>query len=593
LIEIIRLTEIDDIDQTQWNDLLRDSEINEIFLTYQWIKCWWNCFGLNKELFILIAREGGQVIGIAPLMLSSKGWGKLRYTVVEFLGTGESDYCDFIVAPDNKERVLQEFLAFFGTRTDSWDVISLRNVPEHSGTVSVLQKVLHNSPYNVRQAVTFSCPTMMIQEDPDFALQCTKKKSLKRHFNYFDRSGDLTFRTLQTRDEILAVLEDFFQQHIERRAIAGGLSKFHDKSAREFYRCLVTSLLSPGWVKFAVVTFNEIPIAYHFGFEYFGKFVWYKPTLNIDYINKSPGEVLIKYLVEDAIQRQMTEFDFTIGDEAFKQRFSNKIRRNMQIEIVQNKRVWVAANAVDNIKQSVKKKLPRVFSFLKKHLESSQRKESKRIIRDVLKRHGFLGTGVRVIQGLTKHWLIDVNTVFVCQKRIGYGPEQAPATDLLLHEGQISDSRSFMQGLSPLQQNEFVSRWLHRLRDGDKLYVGKLDNRSVQYAWVSFQKSIRIPGIDDDMGVADDTGFIYDCHIAENHRGQGLYTAALNQLTEQLKNTTAEQLLVCCNKADIASLKGIEGAGFDACVIYTRVRLFGISVVRKRKQADAVTAAMS
>ena len=86
-------------------------------------------------------------------------------------------------------------------------------------------------------------------------------------------------------------------------------------------------------VRFSCLTFNEIPIAYHFGFEYANKLIWYKPSFNIDFFSKSPGTVLLKFLIEYALEKNLDEFDFTIGDEKFKDRFSNKKGKNIQIEI--------------------------------------------------------------------------------------------------------------------------------------------------------------------------------------------------------------------------------------------------------------------
>jgi CelD/BcsL family acetyltransferase involved in cellulose biosynthesis len=43
--------------------------------------------------------------------------------------------------------------------------------------------------------------------------------------------------------------------------------------------------------------------------------------------------VLIKHLLEDALARGVDEFDFTIGDEAFKYHFANRVRRTEIIRV--------------------------------------------------------------------------------------------------------------------------------------------------------------------------------------------------------------------------------------------------------------------
>ena len=118
-------------------------------------------------------------------------------------------------------------------------------------------------------------------------------------------------------------LDRFFDQHKSRRALTGAPSQFHDAAQRDFYVRLIRALAPTGWLRFDVVLFDDAPIAFHLGFEHRGRFLWYKPTFDARLAAKSPGEVLIKLLLDDAIDRGLKEFDFTVGAEPFKLRFAN------------------------------------------------------------------------------------------------------------------------------------------------------------------------------------------------------------------------------------------------------------------------------
>jgi len=56
-----------------WNDLLKHSDNDTVFLTHEWFRCWWLGYGDGKQLFILLVKNKGEVIGIAPLILTP-GW---------------------------------------------------------------------------------------------------------------------------------------------------------------------------------------------------------------------------------------------------------------------------------------------------------------------------------------------------------------------------------------------------------------------------------------------------------------------------------------------------------------------------------------
>jgi len=74
-----------------------------------------------------------------------------------------------------------------------------------------------------------------------------------------------------------------------------------------------------------VVSLDGEAIAYHLGFECNGRFIWYKPTFEVALARHAPGEVLIKFLLEEASARGLLEFVFGPGEEPFKYRFSNPL----------------------------------------------------------------------------------------------------------------------------------------------------------------------------------------------------------------------------------------------------------------------------
>jgi CelD/BcsL family acetyltransferase involved in cellulose biosynthesis len=108
---------------------------------------------------------------------------------------------------------------------------------------------------------------------------------------------------------------------------------FDAGNQRTFYLALAAALHSAGWLLFSVVEFNGQPIAFHFGFDYFGSIIWYKPSFEVQYAEHSPGLLLTRKIIEDGLQRSRRELDFTIGEEAFKDRFANVSRYNVTLSV--------------------------------------------------------------------------------------------------------------------------------------------------------------------------------------------------------------------------------------------------------------------
>lgn len=315
----------------EWNALLENAQTNTVFQTFEAHASWWKAFGRDVELCMLVAETRGALIGVAPLMVTRRRTLGGERRVVQFIGTRSFDYADFIVVR-NRLDVVDRMLHVLVSGAVSFDAIYLRNVPEHSPTLSRLAAFFAATPLHADVRRLYEAPTRLFSHGED-DLQLPNKKSLKRHYNYFRRSGTLEFRDCRTAGEAQGFLDAFFEQHVRRRAVTDSPSDFNDPRSRDFFRALVPALASKGWLLFTVVLFDGRPIAMHFGFEYRGTMTWYKPSFDVAYGRHSPGEVLIRHLLQQALARRLRELDFTIGAEPFKYRFANHVRYTAAVQV--------------------------------------------------------------------------------------------------------------------------------------------------------------------------------------------------------------------------------------------------------------------
>jgi CelD/BcsL family acetyltransferase involved in cellulose biosynthesis len=315
----------------EWNRLAERAQTNTVFQTYECHASWWKALGGDRRLLILLAEAHGELIGAAPLMASERLFLGRRQRVVEFIGARSFDYCDFVIDRTRPD-ILPLFLGRLADGKGSFDQLYLRNIPDTSTTVSELRGFFERRGLPTDIRVLHKAPTRLFN-DPATDRELPNKKSLKRHYNYFQRLGELEFRNCTSAEEAFGYLDEFFEQHVRRRAVTDTPSLFRDEHMRSFFRELVRTLAPRGWLLFSVVLFNRKPIAMHFGFEYGNRITWYKPAFDMDYAKHSPGEVLMRYLLEYALERKAAELDFTIGDEPFKSRFANHTRLNYAVRV--------------------------------------------------------------------------------------------------------------------------------------------------------------------------------------------------------------------------------------------------------------------
>ena len=273
------------------------------------MEAWWEIYRSSHRMVGISAYHEDTLVALVPMVVD-------RTDTLRMLGYGASDYTDVLLDPEHLQLVPQLKEAI---RQHDWHRFDLEHLHEDSPLLreaGLLDGFLE--PELPAPNYQFGC------HEQDIKL--AKKKSLKRHYNYFRRNGEVEFCVLQKDEEVQPLLEDFFAQHIARRKLLGDESQFLDERQGDFYRALTRSLSAAGYLRFAVVRHHGRPIAYHFGFEYEKTLYWYKPTFLAALSQHSPGEVLLKLLIERCLEDGIRELDFTIGGESFKYRFSNHER---------------------------------------------------------------------------------------------------------------------------------------------------------------------------------------------------------------------------------------------------------------------------
>jgi CelD/BcsL family acetyltransferase involved in cellulose biosynthesis len=316
----------------RWEALLERADCRSVFQTFDWHEAWWLAFGADSELVLLLVHDAaGELQAIAPLMIEARRRAGITRRRLLLLGTANaaSDYADLIVARGNARarRAIREWIA---AQRERWSSVELLNLPESSPTLALLDDLLPRR--RALRQVAAEAPARLLG-DAAADRRMLAKKSLRRHLNGFSREGRVEFRRLQTPLEVECYLDVFFEQHVRRWAGTDSPSPFGDPAQQRFYRLLAERMDAGATLHFSVVLFEDRPIAFHFGFEHDGVFVWYKPSFEPSLQRRSPGEVLIRCLLEDAVTRGLREFDFTVGSEAFKYRFANVVRRVWRVRL--------------------------------------------------------------------------------------------------------------------------------------------------------------------------------------------------------------------------------------------------------------------
>lgn len=339
---------IEDIDgfrqlESQWNAALERSRNPGPFMTFEWLLSYIETFGESSSPFLVIAREGSQILAMAPLMID----GDRRLV---FIGYPHNDYADFIIL-DEESAALGEICDFLHRQRHRWKKVILDQMQEEFSHWREIGShlTMRDRPYRV--LLSDSCPAMVLT-DINAARSKYYKRNITTYVNWYQSQGNFAFNTCNSKEETLTRLENLFAQHTERRDQTPFPSQFNHEIVRDFYRRFVDRMYPLGWVLLPTLTLNDEFLALYLAFPYRNTLYLYTTSFNGAYSRRSPGQVILRFLFDYAVEHNIGQLDFARGDETYKDRFANVFRQNRKIVIYKSGLARATADLFYTIRHS-------------------------------------------------------------------------------------------------------------------------------------------------------------------------------------------------------------------------------------------------
>ena len=301
---------LEEVDVVGWSGLVESLPETSVFCLPTWASVWWATLGMGSTR-VAIAEDRQGITAVVPLF----ELGDMLFLI----GCVGADHLDIAWERGHND-VLEEVLAAVFTTFPNIVGLQLHQLKRDSDTTAALARASARLGLIMTEDDQLSAPFFSLT--PERVTATTAKKSLRRHENWFRQNGELRVDHLRAASDVENALPAFFDQHIRRWAGTAYPSLFEDHRNRRFYECLVQPATEEGWLRFTRVLWNERPIAYHYGFCLGGRYLWYKPSFEIELSEHSPGEVLLRHLIWAAADEGAAVFDFGLGQEPFKDRFS-------------------------------------------------------------------------------------------------------------------------------------------------------------------------------------------------------------------------------------------------------------------------------
>jgi CelD/BcsL family acetyltransferase involved in cellulose biosynthesis len=329
-LDVIRDDEGLDALQGTWTDASSADPDPNVFLTWPWMRTWWQHFGAgrpDRELHVVVVGDALGVVGIAPLYRSRVGVGPLATSTLLRINHDAGDYGGMLLTrrADEAVALLVDHLGAQLRRDVA--VIELSRLASDARFTRLLGDELVRHAATVETVVhqiADPCLYTDVRRGFDLARQAKKHKIRQRLRRLGEQHADVAFvvhtgDTLEDGLDRLVALHDRRWEEID--APMRGLLAAHDQKA--FLLDAARALDSEGMLSLLSLQAGGRPVAVEFDLAHENRLFLFKGAFDPEFAAFSPGQVLTHRVFEDGLADGIDVFDFCRGDSQYQRRWSN------------------------------------------------------------------------------------------------------------------------------------------------------------------------------------------------------------------------------------------------------------------------------
>ena len=299
----------------EWNDAVERAGVSHPFLTHQWLRTWWECFGGPRALHIVVVRSGGRMAAIAPFMRERTQMYGVPIRRIDLLHNDHTPRADVIIAGDPESSYRAMWQALRASHRE-WDLLQLSRVPRESPTRAAFERMAEDEgcPTGVWEGdVSPYLPLRGTWDDYQASLGSKFRSNLRNRLSRLTKLGEPGLEVLQDAAAIDAARRDALRLEASGWKRESGTSICSDPAVERFYVELADRAAAQGWLRLMFLTVSGRRIATSYGAQYGGTLFLFKTGYDPEYAPCAPFKLLTHLAIQAAYAEGLQELDF-LGD---------------------------------------------------------------------------------------------------------------------------------------------------------------------------------------------------------------------------------------------------------------------------------------
>lgn len=298
-----------------WLEHRDELDWEPIFVLPPWLKVWRKHFAPTAEIAILVTKQSGKIIGIAPLLLND---GK-----ASIIGSPNvCDYEDFIIKRGEENSFSHALLDFL--KQKQIKILEPGVIRPDSKAMSYLLPIARQSGADITcepDEVSLEKNLPSTWEAYLQTLDTKQRHEVRRKLRRLEEEGKITYRFVTDTTTVPEFLDIFLKMFVESRE---DKAHFLTPQAEGFFRDLTVTMAESGLLRGGILELDRKPVATVFAFDYKDTVYLYNSGFDPNASQLSVGILSKALLIKDTIERGKKKFDFLKGAERYKYHLGGK-----------------------------------------------------------------------------------------------------------------------------------------------------------------------------------------------------------------------------------------------------------------------------
>ena len=322
--------------EKEWDVLLENSGMACPFLSHAWFQCCLAAYGMDKTLAIITLRDGECLVGIAPCWRYHDTVRGLRLRRLGFIACPDTPFCDFIVVPERRHEVIQEFVKLFciegkeGSDVATFDLWSIQS-PNYVAFQTQLEAasiVAHRESASQNPFVPLSGDWSGFMESKSQRF----RKTYRNVTNRVQRLGKIEM-ACALKDDSGEVMQGVLAVSAKGWKHQEGLAITSTREATRFFGLLTEIVGRKGWLMVWILRLDGVPIAMEYDLV-FGKTVYaLRSDFDESHKEHSPGSYLEYEIMKSLFANGFLEYNTGPGLNAYKLKWTDTAREHVRLHL--------------------------------------------------------------------------------------------------------------------------------------------------------------------------------------------------------------------------------------------------------------------